>query len=1421
MGVSSDTRREVSVAIPWSRGTSLPRPLAVGTFEYVGEPSSLANVGLGVFTINRVAGDPPAFGYISSSSQIVSTNNATHLTAFAQTYSNSITGGTAMIRSVIIMYWRPALEPPLNIINWPIEQGVYSTGRYLVVSVFTSATAVAFGLTQVQQPLHPVDIRGWGNLRFEVAWYTESQSSISINMLRVGMVLLRGETLPNTQVTSDVNIVSATNVQPVWVSGSNPNVVPSPSDIIVRHNPNTLVQKVRVAYYVLKNGSDHAPEYHVHTVNGVCPLEFVAHKKKQAVLMLRTAVAGLYGRNLADIEMNGVEGYDAWLQAIHNVMMHTLNGNMKFSAPQRVVIDDAFNTPPILRKLTESPDMEEDAVVVHLSDRVEELARLPYDTNVLGRYEAGLYIIYFGNPNGDYPILKYCTRHLDFDEDGVSSKPEIAPTRPSKPADPNNRYIQHAELRSESIVAKDMAQQKIAVVARLTKRFKVKGDLGIWVARNSPSRDLVALLADSVFGAGWMEKKKMESEMWSVYCFLQRIKASAMFSKIWLADSSWAEMFGEEWHDSSTVLESERAAHNKEVHSLTGNTSFAKDMEEVDRNWPYTKFFTEKPDLKKPVADGRSLANKISTMETNTNPNMGNYSRTTVIRSDICDDVGAIGPNRLLMTPLTSMFPRTIRNGPGGALIASVRRLPYVGFRIIWADGAKIEVTEYAKKVRAMREALVVGSMKADAMTPQSFYSQEVANLAFAGGSRALVMDQCLARLVCLHDLLCWRANHECLPHNQFAVIDQHTMVDGGFTQFVFNDVPNEIFGEGCGGNQAVFPYNGLTGRLCFHVSELTVPPEDFDSIVYMPPELAFGDDDFRNGAEIFLFVMMWASWPYGLYRIQHATRDSGGGGLAGQHFVSLLNLIDIPGLMNIHVILPHKLANRIPTAQPEANNMCVRPFFGNAPSALYAAGVPLDICFQGGAPGLRIYNLAQYLYTWAQDVTAGLISNFIQKLGLFTGVVKSLDRVRQLIDAAAHAVPIMAEGGIGATAAFNVNSGLSFATSRPVGQRHSFTQVDFPFIPGFLPDFLLHATDTRAWNRVATGLAVTNENLLTTVYPEWLGNVYSPAWSELRAMQFAATYSVFSLILGLPADVWNVAALNTVIRGPGMIVRQLTNAHVQQTELIGADLGPTMAYLFGNLTGCGLAHTSVPNPTNIYDWICSNLQNYDTVGRAVADTIVSDWAPVLLADVWLQIITERLPKAFCAFPPSGTPFACYGYNAGLKAFDLPGQLGIYTDASALVPYYDQNATPDVSDEAIWNQRLALVFGQAIPTDSSGVAYVPNIPVNRYPKQRPVVNPFYLQGPVLEDSVLTAVTGASPRMDREGRSFVMQGPVNTMTRVRNASNRQSYIGAAAWLLHNLASQTFVRTTGTAVAGVISRIKVKLTSDASEEGTSEQ
>ncbi|ACH85915.1 coat protein [Artivirus sani] len=1034
-------------------------------------------------------------------------------------------------------------------------------------------------------------------------------------------------------------------------------------------------------------------------------------------------------------------------------------------------------------------DYVADEYKAHLAKRVE------YE-NATGNYFNYLSSLLNLPTSNRFALL--CVDDVDpepCDDETETSTPEKQKPRPPKVA---------RERKERPFVEKPVPVKKIEKTEeekKTDRMFALKRIAGqlkqtpekvfLWVKRKM-SPVFKTTILDLVFGLNWQEKTIMNQYEFAAYANLHDITDDELISTVINHDTKWASYSLQQKITLAKELnfsyvEAKSLSHNKEMHSANGNilSNTLSDVEEHDKAQNIVKY----NQATLPQYRGIEAQVYITNVAGDTNPNFTRIFDQDRIRGNVVGAANNITNNCAVPLPMTCLIPRQVRPLVPGALVPALQRLRITELNTAEYYLNPIIATDLSKMISDQVKNNQSSNWRRDNNSLSGFSTFDIATINTALLPKGLTLESMLLKPDLLHSITSLRTNFTSINRSTFNAIDNNTVPSVGVSVTIgINNSP--VFGEDCGGNNPVFPWLGNKGSVAFHLTLASVPIDQRDDAIVMPPGLLQASYDASEA--VAMFVMSWAEWPFGIYTATRPTTDTAGGNNQNQVFVPTQSLTRVAGRRTLNIVLPKRFAEAAPTSGPQANAQAtLRPTAGpvaaaGAPPIL--AGQVLDINFVGGA--LIAYPLTDYLYTWATQFDATPIRQYIGRLGVLMGVKDTLLVAHEMNIALCQQYPKMVTGA-GGVASPAPNSIPQFDLCYCNHTQVTTSVANFPLAADVRADYRIFETNPATWNKVCLGLA-TAPNLTPDEpvdIPYHLGNPSNAFWERLESVPMAASWALYYNLRGLTTLAWNNAYTNAnSVWAQRMARETFCTTHVTGT-IVPARYGRIPHDIMKSVYGRAPKTTQTSKGGTLID--ISHFERwlpgapFASVYTA-AGVEVTGLTPTILADIWIQYPADNLPILAATFPP---PF----HRDSVQGFDSRNGLAIHRNMNndLVSPYmepdprafFDVNKGPVMNDFAVWNSRLWFTHPNRQILDYSGGAIAEVIPAaGTYPLGRGIP---LLTGENVPPELANASTICIPRFSNAGQRIFLYVTQAQSVQLVGACNRSNRLMRSAWLLNDV------------------------------------
>ncbi|APG76055.1 hypothetical protein 1 [Wuhan insect virus 31] len=951
----------------------------------------------------------------------------------------------------------------------------------------------------------------------------------------------------------------------------------------------------------------------------------------------------------------------------------------------------------------------------------------------------------------------------------------------------------------------DKKQQYIRVIDRIANKFKNETSTGKtvgligWLDRPMSQRFRLDV-CNKIFGEGWMLKDDFDPFEWYAYCKVNAVSKNEKARTALKVDKKYEDYCKTPWFTSHFGAdEADASLHNKVMHAYNGNP--------VSRSQKENDALPDVIEVVKPTGqvlprfDPRELRAVIQFQKSSRPGQLYNVGTTDRIRANAIANNNAITIEATLQIPTTSLIARTVRPATGlpGALVNSTARLPGTLCGLSDYYGRPLQPTELTQTISQAIASIKASTWRGDSQTISGFHVFDVASIAAATAVKGLSMESDLIKMVLFHSVLGYGRKGYQIPMHVWRVADPYTTV-GEDDATLGNASP--VFGETCiQGGIMVFPFLGVSGTVRFHTCLESVPERNRDQAYFMPTALMNATE---NQAEaIALFVMSKAPYPFCLYTATKVSTDvSGATNPQNQVWTTTNSLVSVPGPTEIDIILPRKVPSRAPTTTDQANYIVLqRPVWG--PVAVVPPAVAVQppntiLTVNAVGPAVVSYELCAYLISWGLSFDQTTIRNYLNRLNGVVGVSDDLYSCREIAAALSHwCQPLVS--GVDANTLPTVNTYNKYI--RPNGFLMDVGTVNWPTPNIQYSDYTVNLTDALAWNKVALGVATVEgyspegmEGL-----PEYLANPNCILDESLLALSMAAAYTTFYGSQGLSSRCWTDGFTNTEHDELSDYVPKFYATTGTNGQLMPAKATGMIHELFKHMFERQMTYVESSNPISgqeikytVFDRWLPPLRYGNVVDPLYAIDYIGN-TPVIVTDLWLNVLSLKSVKACSSFPPPNSDDSLQGYFEGLDTWVGTGVIRYtspYLDRETMVSYFDVDDLPYVSDRTVYNTRIFVNSGLSSTRDAAGnVVADACIPAGQYAFQAKI------WGGTLPPLQLQISTLTSACMSPTGLRQYQMIPQANVINILNAMNRQNYLSVSAWAIGDVTGRSNVQRLG--------------------------
>jgi len=954
---------------------------------------------------------------------------------------------------------------------------------------------------------------------------------------------------------------------------------------------------------------------------------------------------------------------------------------------------------------------------------------------------------------------------------------ELTESRPKTPP-PQSK-------KEKPMTAEEKEKQYNAVISRIVNKLKNNMPSLIGWMKTLMTTKWKRTVLTELFGKDWEIKENMHQYEWIAYCDLNNVDDEERDYVLAAFDKDFEKY---KFIDRFSAMNAKAKLHNKLVHAYNGNP-FSKTFTETMQAPEWHELFDDENTLLK-YQLGTELQSVLTNVDGSVNPNSSSIFDQDRLRGDVVDITNTTIQNAIMPIPCTTLIPREVRPAVAGININSTNRLPRMIANVSDYYTYPIEITALGNDLVTAVTTNKTSAWRGDNTTTAGYLNYDLVTLLQATVVKGLSLEQMLIKLDLMHSIAAQRVTTNSLPKALYSTIDSRTVATTTAPVLGINNSP--VFGEDCGGATAVFPYQGGTGSLNFHLSSQTVPASERD-LMWFFPSMLFNSSYIPNEA-IALFILSVAEWPFGIFTVTKETTDTAGGNVDNTVYVPSQTLFRIPGDRNLHIVLPRNNPARNPTDQAGANNLCqIQPQCGPTASTGFAANAPLNVQYVG-AP-MQNYNLTEFLYTWATTFDQTTIRQYVANLGYIYGVFDTMMAVHEMNIVNCELFPPMIVSATSATAVLPVNSAAGFILSCGVHGLRALTTANWPQPTITNSHYRIQQTNNMAWNKVSTGLCVAaNIKAEGAGYPpDYLGEPRNALWESLVALTMAGAAQTFFTSVGFTQSAWSNGYNNTIYRTFSDFVKGLYctlapdgNITPKATSLMINNIFKHM-YQRMLVEVKNIGRSVETRPITCFDRFLP-FSNFAVSYNAAGTTAYNGLVPCVIPDTWINLMSITEPKNMTSFstPNQIDSVKGFGHKDGLIMHKNTNAAitTSYLDQPNMIANYGLDTLPDVSSKTRWNDRLWYTTAGRQIADYAGVAIAGlNFPPDgSYPRTQIVA---LNAGEVYPPDYVSANTTSLPVVTINGVRVYVYLPQAAATIPTNACQHVAQLTRPAWLLDGI------------------------------------
>lgn len=867
------------------------------------------------------------------------------------------------------------------------------------------------------------------------------------------------------------------------------------------------------------------------------------------------------------------------------------------------------------------------------------------------------------------------------------------------------------------------------------------------------------------------------------------------------------------------------------MHALNGNTDY--------RLPDQTKIFPaqiEEVESTKTVEDMMSEGNAISGPDMSTWEGMLAFSSVMSTRSALSQDLNRTQTKTFryqtdvntsaasLQFPVSSWFPTEVRSGPGSGVLADTTfgRPLSVGGSTSGNYGYKLEGTMVKEEVMKSAGSAVTNLGRGVNISATGLASTIMMDLA-AWTAPNLCMDLPMLKMVqLLHNL-------EYVPNSTTVYGKTHeiTLADpysipapvGVVGQQMFG-LGRNVFNENCSNdpnNIPVAPY-GEEVEVQFHVSTTSIASEAGDRWIFVPTWVQNMFPDQLSGLGPCLLAMCFAPKSY---ITSHRLRalDANGGDERWQNFATYADCVYLPGEDRIDMVFAKSVGTQVPYDQNTANaNIYTMPKTGSSAFITNGVNVPpfsvLNMSYNTNLNntvtqpsfGGQSLTMAQWIYSFRNDITAVRVRQFLRMLGAVVPINNSLAKAAFAAGWLFTSVryPIATVRGV--PVVYDPASSVYYESMFPNGYQRKRNDTQYPIDVSTLPiDFTYPACEPAAWTLVSTALyyvsgvssfdkvkLVNSQNITTfeSIMPIYLSDSRMLYHTSFEGMKIACTYSVLWAKIGISSGTLFNSINNPVNPALAQWAFNL-GKNIDGTKFYSTDFNYGVKALYCSLWECAFP-SLLDTGEDAWFGDCFEYPNAGIGGVVVLDVPganMDNFVPQMISDAWIQLVVNHVPRMLMSWsspfsPSNRAANTCIAYTVPKAANSIVGNpptryiLNLDPSMSKNINNYDTSDIYWQDDSTIWNARLimagintsilyATYYGQRIVTIPSNTLVFNQFSFTNYngvgpfqesmcacscvyPRVSASITPLFLSHDMSTDSGLSMVqaiqqtTGLSP-----------------------------------------------------------------------------
>jgi hypothetical protein len=851
----------------------------------------------------------------------------------------------------------------------------------------------------------------------------------------------------------------------------------------------------------------------------------------------------------------------------------------------------------------------------------------------------------------------------------------------------------------------ELAEQRTNVLRRIASRMNDNQLKLVQWTRRKPAKMWFKDVTHILWGVSWQEQSSWTIVQWHAWCYLNSIPIKEAAVPLFLTDQQvrqwhtsespeWNTYFkkltGDTWFDAVKVYEADCRLNNKLVHAYNGNPVFSDTMEDVDAS-PKGMSLYSTPSGATCKFTGAAFEHLFGILPSRSGPISTTLATADQVLADISDEASIVAHNQAVRFPISDLTPRRVRS-PLARQNAAVQ-LSQAAIHVSDYYGDLLELTPYGQTLVANIQSNMSSAWRRDNIISEGFSVFDLTMIMSAVSEKGLSMEQIIIKILLLHSCLSHNNHPRWIPNCAYEAVDTRTIAQfDDEADVIVNDFP--VFNEDCGGDDPVFPFGGEKGTLAFHLSMQSIPEDRRETAIFMAPRALQSAKD--GPAAIALEVMCHAPWPFVMYGVEKRTSDINGGRIGTVPYVCNASTVYVPGSTIIDVIMPRSASQPDPQTMAQANALVtINPTFGSQATQLHAADEVIDMSW-GNPDNVVEVELADYLYSWSQDITTTHIKMYLTRMAVGIGMSNVLSAIQHDVAELVCNTGYLLEAAPGQAPrpAFNTILQLDQVTPSCHILRKPNRNWPRPIPSAY--DKIIAMTDILAYNKVNLAIlkGANTAPESGTAIPEFIANPRAVYWMYLDGLTQAAVFNTYYSDTALDTQSWNTSYTQSVMSS----YQEFANDNYAKVGGRGALFPPRQAMLLSNLytNMLGVAPNSLKPMTAMQGKLEINFFSRTLFPDAYATVFTPAgnerprMPPMNLPDVFIHMLVSKCSLALMSYPPAGGKQSTMGYNTGMQILQN-NQVARYSTfllPDSQRPNLANDEMPDLTDEERWNLRL-------------------------------------------------------------------------------------------------------------------------------------